>query len=364
MAAIRVLPLSGGPGERGTAHAAAYAADIRRYAEERIRLVTSGLWSGNQLSRADVLAIAELCVPHHQAFSAELTAEMAAMGAAAGLTVAEMVIVGGFTDFVDAVRAHTGGPLPAQVVEDDCTAFLVPNERAGGAALFGQTWDMHDTATEFVVLTDVAPAEAPRALVFTTTGCVGQIGMNELGVAVGINNLTSADGRPGVTWPFVVRKALEQPTAAAAKDVILSAPLAGAHNYLVLDASGAGYNIEATPTVSAVTELATDVIVHTNHILEAETSAVEVPRPAELQRSSEARLAKARALLAAGTIDEHVLMEVTRDEEAICQVARDPFHVESCGAAVMRPATLDFWAVWGLPVENEYERFTLAAARA
>jgi hypothetical protein len=33
--------------------------------------------------------------------------------------------------------------------------------------------------------------------------------------------------------------------------------------------------------------------------------------------------------------------------------------VESSGAAIMRPATGDFWAVWGLPPENEYEHFTI-----
>jgi isopenicillin-N N-acyltransferase-like protein len=223
---------------------------------------------------------------------------------------------------------------------------------------------MHDTATEFVVLVDLDPDDAPRALVFTTTGCLGQIGMNELGVAVGINNLTGADGRPGVTWPMVVRKALEQPSAEAAKDVILAAPLAGAHNYLVFDATGAGYNIEAMPTASAVTELGDGVIVHTNHTLDSATTAVEVPRPDELQRSSEARLTRARGLLADGDIDEQRLMAVTRDDEAICQVAADPFRVESCGAAIMRPATGDFWAVWGLPTDNDYERFSVAAARA
>jgi hypothetical protein len=28
---------------------------------------------------------------------------------------------------------------------------------------------------------------------------------------------------------------------------------------------------------------------------------------------------------------------------------------------VMRPATREFWGVWGLPTHNEYQRFALAA---
>lgn len=360
---IRVLTLSGSPGAIGATHGAAYADDIRRYAHERIELVMSGLWSGKHLSRGEVMKVAASCLSHHEDFSPEITEEMLAIGAAAGLSAEEMIIVGGFTDFVDAVRATTGGDLPPEVFEDDCTAFIVPDSRAGGAGYFGQTWDMHDTATEFVVLMDIRPEDKPRALVFTTTGCVGQIGMNEVGVAVGINNLTGADGQPGVTWPHVVRKALEQTTAEAAKDVIMSARLAGAHSFLVFDAQGTGYNLEAMPSRTVVFDLAAgDVLIHTNHTLSPEARAVEVARPPQLQASSEARLVKATQLLAHGDIDEQTLMEVTRDEEAICQIAYDPYHVESCGAAIMRPKTKDFWAVWGLPREHEYEHMSLEAS--
>ena len=35
--------------------------------------------------------------------------------------------------------------------------------------------------------------------------------------------------------------------------------------------------------------------------------------------------------------------------------------MESSGAAIMRPATGELWAVWGLPAENEYESFRLEA---
>ncbi|NNF64573.1 MAG: hypothetical protein HKN07_09975 [Acidimicrobiia bacterium] len=359
--AIRVLELAGSPAAIGKAHGSAYAHDIRRYAEERIGLVAGGSWSGGPLSRDRVLEIASSCLPHHLAFSPELTEEMVAIGASAGLSAAEMIIVGGFTDFVDTVRGVVGGPTPPEVLEDDCTAFIVPSSRAAdGQGLYGQTWDMHDTATEFVVLTDVRPDDRPRAMVFTTTGCVGQIGMNEAGVTVGINNLTGVDGRPGVTWPLVVRRALEQETAADAMNVIRNAPVAGAHSYLVLDAQGNGGIVEKTPTTSAVAPLGGDPLVHTNHMLDPSTQGVEAERPAELVASSTARHQRAEELLEGSGVTEEGLMALTRDDDAICQISSAPFHIESCGAAIMRPATLDFWAVWGLPKDNVYEHFSLA----
>ncbi len=353
---LRVLDISGSAEERGHRHGQAHAAEIRAYTEERVELVASGLWSGGPMDRADVLDLAESMVPAHEAHSAELAAEMQAMAAAAGISAAEAIIVGGFTDFVDTVRATVGGPHPDTVIEDDCTAFIVPDGRADGAGLYGQTWDMHDTATEFVVLLRVQPDDAPDALVFTTVGALGQIGMNSEGVCVGINNLVALDGTPGVTWPQVVRQALTAATAEEARDEILSADLAGGHNFMVFDRHGSGYNIEAMPTARPVTPLGEEPIVHTNHTLAPETSRVEGPRATPLQDSSRRRLEAAVGLLDRPTLDEEDLMEVTRDPDAVCQVATAPYHIESSGAAVMRPKTLDFWAVWGLPKDNEYHK--------
>jgi hypothetical protein len=74
--------------------------------------------------------------------------------------------------------------------------------------------------------------------------------------------------------------------------------------------------------------------------------------------NSKQRLNRAQNLLAQNGITPETLMALTRDAE-VCQRSHEPFHVESSGAAIMRPATGDFWAVWGLPPENEYEHFVI-----
>jgi isopenicillin-N N-acyltransferase like protein len=358
---IRVAELAGTPEEIGRAHGRAWRDEIRAYAEDRIGLVTAGTWSHHPLELGEVLALAEACVPAHEAYAPELMAELAGIGEATGLSVEELVILCGFTDFVDAVYGLKGpGAASGAWAEDDCTAVLVPDHRAAGAGFLAQTWDMHDSATDFVVLLDLRPAEGPRSLVFTTTGCVGQIGMNEAGIAVGINNLPGADGRIGVTWPFVVRKALAQTDLDAALACITEAPLAGAHNYLLFDANGRGYNVEAFSTRCHVTPLAGDVLGHTNHCLVPDTLAVSQDKPTQLQASSEARLRTAAEHLGEGSITVERLAAMTRDP-VISYRGGPPFHVETCGAAIMRPATGDFWACWGLPSENDYEHFSLAA---
>lgn len=356
---IRLQTLTGTPYEMGLAHGRDYRDDIRRYAQERVELVCGGQWSGHALPRAEVLALADACLPAHEAYAPDLMQELRSLAEATGLSPGELIIAGGFTDFVDTVYnsyRQPGERLPL----DDCTAVIVPDALAAGAGFLAQTWDMHDTATEFVILLDVQPLDQPRALIFTTVGCLGQIGMNDAGVAVGINNLMGADGQIGVTWPFVVRKALQQTNVADALACITEAPLAGAHNYLLFDKQGDGYNVEAMSSRYHVTPLTAGSLIHTNHCLIPETNAVAQERPLASQRSSETRLQRAGQLLQERPVTIDHLITLTRDPEAICVRPQPPLHIQSCGATIMRPKSGDFWAVWGLPSENDYEHFTIS----
>ena len=358
---MRILDLAGSPAAMGHAHGAAHADEIRVYTDERVRLAGGGEWSGSRLERDDVLALAEACLPAHEAHDAALHEEMCGMAEGAGISLAEAVIVGGFTDFVDTVRAEVGGRHPDRAVEDDCTAFIVPDHRADGQGFYGQTWDMHDSATEHVVLLRIRPDDAPAALVFTTTGCLGQIGMNEVGVCVGINNLTGVDGKVGVTWPTVVRDALQRSTADEALQVVLDADQARPRSFLLFDAAGTGYMVEAMPTARPWVGLDGDALIHTNHTQWADATAVQAVRPADLQANSEHRLARAGDLLDRDGIDAAHLMAVTRDEDSICRFDDDVHHIESSGAAIMRPRTGDFWAVWGVPNHNDYVHIPFAS---
>ena len=359
---IRVLELSGLPYAMGFEHGERFAEDIRAFAEDRVRLAGGPEWSGRALAREAVLKLAEACLAEHRRYAPNLVEEVQGMADATGLGLAELIVVNGFTDFVDTVysAAREKPRFAAPALADNCTAFIVPDRRAAlGQGLYGQTWDMHDSATPHVVLLRGAPEGQPRFLALTTVGCVGMIGMNEAGVAVGINNLLGADGQVGVTWPFVVRKILEQADLEAALACITEAKLAGAHNYLLFDATGRGYNVEAMASAHHITEVGDEALVHTNHCLSQVAVALEREREAASQENSEARLKTARAYLSKNGVTPEDAQELTRERSAICRQPSGPNEVATCGAAVMRPKTREFWAVWGLPSENAYERFTV-----
>ncbi len=391
MSRLRTLRVSGRPYDRGYAHGTAFAADIAALTEERLRLATDPFWTdGRAASLDEVLALGQACLRAHEAYAPALVAEMRGMADATGLGLNELVIMNGFTDFVDVVAnavnavnsanaansANTlpraASPEPVQGDAGGCTAFVVdPAATADGAGYVGQTWDMHSSATPYVLLLELHPDEGPALLAFTLTGCVGMIGMNEAGVAVGINNLQGADGRAGVHWPFAVRQMLAQRDVEAALDALRAAPLSGAHNYLLLgpDADGAlrGYNVEATATRLQATPVANGAgfLAHTNHCLAPDLQQVERPRSALSLESSCARLDQAERLLAAqaGSITVDSLMEMTRHHDeggfSVCAHARPGYDIESSGACIMAPRTRELWALWGNPCRNAYERFVV-----
>lgn len=386
MTRLRVLPLAGSPYEMGYAHGSAYAADIQKLTEERMRLATMPFWTGGRgASLEEVVAAGKACLTAHEEYSPVLMDEMRGMAEATSLGLNELVIMNGFTDFIDTIAAlpPTGaaqnglnihGAATAESIDaGGCTAFLVaPGASANGQPWIGQTWDMHASATPHVILLDMTPDDAPALLAFTITGCVGMIGINEHGVAVGINNLQASDGRPGVHWPYVVREMLAQRTVDAALHELQRAPLSGAHNYVLMgystDGDLRGYNIEAGSTYKAITPLASEpsgVFVHTNHCLAPEMAAVERVKKAMALESTTTRYSQASRILATdqGMVTLDSLMAMTRHEEpgtfSICAHTRPDYDVETSGAAIMSPATRELWAAWGAPNVNPYEHFVV-----
>ncbi len=338
---LRVLEIFGDSADFGRIHGTECKAMIREYLDERLGLSGDSTWAGRSAQAHTVLALAESTLSQHRDYSPSLYEEMTALAEAAGITPAEAVVVGGFTDLVDVVRAHDGWAP----IEDDCTALLDPLN-----GVFAQTWDMHASAGEYVVMLKLDPVSGPGAVVQTTAGCLGQIGMNEAGIGIGINNLTSI-GKPGVTWPFVVRKVLEQTDLDTAIDAVTGADLAGGHNYMVIGPDGTGANIEAMPGSIEVTKVTNEPFVHTNHCLDPGTRLEEGERAPEHVAGSDARLQRGSDLCQD--------LEAFFADPSIARRAETPHDVATCGAVVIRPGERRLDSVWGIPGDNPWESFRL-----
>lgn len=337
---IRVLEIYGDHTDMGRAHGEACADMIRDYVENRIGLAGSEEWGWAGVDRDLVLSFAEETLVHHATYSEGLYAEMLAMASGAGITAEEAVVVGGFTDLVDVVRSRVETPE-----EHNCTGFVDPAK-----GVLAQTWDMHASAGEYVILLKLDPVSGPDAYVQTTAGCLGQMGMNEAGIAVGINNLTAV-GKPGVTWPFVVRKVLEQVSFEDAVDAVLEADLAGGHNFFVMGPGGDAATIEAMPRNKRVTRANGKTLVHANNCLFSETLAEEGKRDPIWVENSHERLRIGQEK--AGDLEGFF------SDPAISRRAEDAHEVATCGAVIMEPDSRAMKAVWGIPGDHPWEVFQL-----
>jgi hypothetical protein len=174
--------------------------------------------------------------------------------------------------------------------------------------------------------------------------------MNEHGLALGTTNLRTRDSGIGVPYLGLIHRALAERSAADAARLIAGAPRAAAHSYLALDRRGAAAVVECTGKLAHTFVVERGTHVHTNHCQVPAHAALEADTP---RKSSEARLARMRELLAAraGKIDAAFLRDCYADSAggslAICR--RDFDGISTNGASVMTPETGELWGCAGVP---------------
>ncbi len=150
--------------------------------------LTHNYWADLPSDDRDSLLAAQLEVLEHHA---ELYAEFRGTAEAANVSLSDLMLLNNYTD----LRDYSFSPDPeadARLAGEGCSAVSLRSE---GAALCGQTWDMHASAQPYVLWIQVC--EGIHAHILTVAGCFGLAGVNELGVAVCINNMHSFETAEG-----------------------------------------------------------------------------------------------------------------------------------------------------------------------
>jgi isopenicillin-N N-acyltransferase-like protein len=205
--------------------------------------------------------IVDLCLDHARALEkkdADLWAEVQGLSEASGVKIADLMALNAYTD----MRDFSAGDKARS--EDGCSILAAKSSSANFCA---QTWDMHGSATPYMLVLEV-PGPVP-AHVLTITGCLGLAGLNQHGVSVMINNMHCREtNRHGLVWPGLVRKILRSRTVAAARSTLETNIPSSGHNYLLFDINDA-VNVETSgqrfEVTSSLTGGESGYIIHTNH---------------------------------------------------------------------------------------------------
>jgi isopenicillin-N N-acyltransferase-like protein len=359
---MRTLELPAGKSYRewGRIHGESFRGEVKSLAEIRVYLCTT---VGAFRTTDQVLAAARAHLPVLARYHAGLYEELLGISEGAAVTPEEIVVANHYTDLRDLEPdPATWVPAPTHDAPDLVLAGHGAAEPDGCSAIWAespagrilaQTWDMHATAIPYVMMLRVPEsADGPAATLLTVTGCLGMAGMNSARVAIAINNLYSTDATLGVVWPAMVRRALHQTTAAAARDVIATSPIGSGHHYFVADRQQA-FAIESSGTRRKQVFDGGAAYCHTNHSLDPDVTArSKVPTTSttfERQRWLEADVARAPV----ANLDDAWLRLGSEDgwPRSVCTnlaTPQTPHGVATCGAIAMNLDTGELWAQQGL----------------
>jgi isopenicillin-N N-acyltransferase-like protein len=377
---MRVLELPAGklPRDWGRIHGESFRGEIKALSAIRIYLCTK---VGGFKTADQVIEAASAHLPVLASYHAGLYNELLGIAEGAGVSPEEIVVANHYTDLRDLdPDPSVWRPAPTRDCPD--SALVEPGVVNGGDPTLGgdgcsviwsesptgrilaQTWDMHATAIPYVMVLRVPESPAgPAATLLTVTGCLGMAGMNAAGVGIAINNLFSTDATLGVVWPAMVRRALYERDAVAAREVIAASPIGSGHHYFVADKSNA-FAIETSGTRRKMVFAGGSAYCHTNHCLDAEIAArSKVPTTStthDRMRWLEADLERAPVR----DLDDAWRRLGSEDgwPRSVCtnmSTPESPHGAATCGAIAMNLDTRELWAQQGFIHNVAAERWQI-----
>ncbi len=373
---MRVLELPAGksPREWGRIHGETFRGEIKALAAIRVYLCTKvGGFHGHD----QVTAAAKRHLPVLERYHHALYEELLGIAEGAIVSPEEVVVANHYTDLRDLdpdpekwQHAPTQdspelASLKAAGAEslggDGCSMFFA--ESPAGRIL-AQTWDMHATAIPYVMVLGVPESEdGPAAHLLSVTGCLGMAGMNASRVGIAINNLYSTDATLGIVWPAMVRRALMEDTAAAARDVILSSPIGSGHHYFVADRKEA-FAVEASGTRRKIIFSGGNNYCHTNHCLDSDVQERSKVPEASTTHDRMVRLINHMAKAPVASLDEAWQLLGSDDgwPRSICTnraTPENPHGAATCGGIAVNLDTGELWAQQGLVHNVAAEKWQL-----
>ncbi len=241
----------------------------------------------------------------------------------------------------------------------DCSSLAYVDPEAG--PVIAQNVDLPGGMAPLATILRVDDPLAPRHCLVTFAGLLGYLGINEAGVAIGINMVLSDDWQVGVPPYLLVRHCL---TLTSIDDIIHELqriPRASSRSFLVADAHEV-VNIEMTARELRV--LRSPLHVHTNHFLHPEL-AVHETLDADARARSKTRLERLRSLVDGGALTVDGVGDFLADHgpegASICaHTDGDLRRGETVASVVLTPGRRSLRALAGHPCQNSYRTFSLS----
>lgn len=248
MTGVPLLTLSGTARERGSTHGYALAGRLRDFLGDS--LARLGQLTDRPISldsaRATIAAHRELVT----AALPDLAEEVDGLADGAGISRDEAWLLQLRRELLGYNRI-TGG---------DCTSYAAVR----GAPVLAQTIDLNGNLDDQIAVLAVS-GPRHRSITLSFAGLLGYLGVNDAGVAIGLNLVLGGDWEPGVPPYLAIRHLLDTADDVAhAVAILADLPLASSRAFMICG-EGRAVCVEALGAERRVLEGAE--LVHTNHFL-------------------------------------------------------------------------------------------------
>lgn len=166
-----------------------------------------------------------------------------------------------------------------------CTAIAISSPEG---VWLGHNEDWYAADTGSVIVIYARPENKPAFISVTAAPFLAAVGMNEAGLAQGVNSLSSSDCRTGIPRMFAARAVLEASSIDEALTMAAPENRAGGYNHLLAQADGKIGNFETSAAAGHYMP-ADNLTYHTNHYLSPQLKSLE-------KEVSESSLARYRRL--------------------------------------------------------------------
>jgi len=256
-----VVRASGGPRERGRA----YGENARERVHRSIELYSAVFKHYTGLEWSEVRGRAGAFVEWLDDTDVQLLPEMEGIAEGAGVDAEDVLALNVRTEVM-----YGMDPRPATGVRECTVIGAAAQVTAGEGALIAQNWDWKPAARETCVLLAMRPAGRPGFVTFVEAGLLAKCGLNEAGIGLATNALTSSldRGAPGVPYHAILRRVLTSSTHDEAVAEIAGRVRASSANFLIGAGTGQVTDLEAGPGgPDTVWRIDGGVVCHTNHFV-------------------------------------------------------------------------------------------------
>ena len=250
------------PRERGADYGSQCRELIHGVLERYITFFNSGHAA---VSWDDAREISKKFVPFIKAYSPELLEELEGVAEGSGASFDELLTLNSRSEAMTLVRREKSDEEEL----DGCSSVAVlPEASADGHTILAQNWDTYTWQEYGTVILQVMKDDGADMMIVTEAGQLARYGMNQAGLALGVNSLhktwnTKVFGVPSV---FVRRKFLEQDRYVDAVNKIFGAESMLPMYYAAACGAGDAMGFEKLERGQLVLYPENGLISHSNHI--------------------------------------------------------------------------------------------------